>query len=127
LTSVEEESDDGRDGPKGVAKAKAAKKNSGSKILAFKALPPRSSYVSTRNTDEEPPSEVESTRLICEQIAKLVNSSRTGIPAEGNVEGTQPQLLNVKEEDIVSLSEAKRSTGYLETLGYSIKKLVWAS
>ena len=127
LTSVEEESDDGREGPKGVAKAKEAKKNSGSKILAFKALPPRSSYVSSRNTDEEPPSEAESMRLICEQIAKQVNSSRAGVSAEGDADKTQPRLLNVKEEDIVSLSEAKRSTGYLETLGYSIKKLVWAS
>jgi hypothetical protein len=31
----------------------------------------------------------------------------------------------LKEEDIISLEEAKRRTGYFEQLGHSIKKMVW--
>jgi hypothetical protein len=127
LSSVDEENTEDREGFKGATKGKSATVADRSKILAFKALPPRSSYVGTRSTDEEPPSESESTKFICEQIAKQVNSTRTGGPATGSEEDSSASLLKVKEEDIVSLTEAKRSTGYLETLGYSIKKLVWAT
>jgi hypothetical protein len=32
----------------------------------------------------------------------------------------------VDEGDIISLAEARKSTGLLEQLGHSLKKLVWA-
>lgn len=32
----------------------------------------------------------------------------------------------IRRENIISLEEAKKSTGLLEQLGHTIKKLVWA-
>jgi len=37
----------------------------------------------------------------------------------------QQKVFELLEGDIISADEARRSTGYLETLGYSLKKLVW--
>lgn len=115
-------------------------KSFGDKILAFKALPLKNSFVGTQSqgSDKEPPSELELTKVICEQIVRVVNATKKqhGFAQQ---EGSQPndlsevngsqqnQILTVKEKDIISISDAKKSTGYLEQLGYSLKKLVWAS
>ncbi|KAF2672838.1 SacI domain-containing protein [Microthyrium microscopicum] len=99
--------------------------NGAEKVLAFKALPPRSSYVTSKGVDENPPSEEESTRSICDQIAREVNHVR----AEEAGEEDADKVTNVKieEQEIVSIAEAKKSTSYLDALGYSLKKLVWAT
>jgi hypothetical protein len=115
-------------------------KSLGDKILAFKALPPKSSFVDTQQpgSDKEPPSEVELTTAICEQIVRVVNAAKRqhvfaqqeGSEAKDLDEAggsQQKQILEVEEKDIISASDAKKSTGYLEQLGYSLKKLVWAS
>jgi ribosomal protein L34 len=93
------------------------------KLLAFKALPPNSSYLFTsqKGEAEYAPSEEEQTRSITDEIARLVNAKRT---APGQPDD---DLVIVEESDIVSLADAKRTTGYLESLGYSLKKFVWAS
>jgi SacI homology domain/Inositol phosphatase len=109
------------------------KKYDENKFVAFKALPPRSSYVKS-NGDENPPSEIELTKSICEQVARLVNSRRSGSMAREapvdtsentNTEQTDTSL-KVEEGDIISLAEAKKSTGYLESVSHALKKLVWA-
>jgi hypothetical protein len=110
------------------------------KLLAFKALPPKSSFVGMDGQDQEPPSEIELTKMICQEIAKVANAARMGEsaivedkpdPAEGDAkpenEHEKQKMVTVEEKDIISIADAKKSTGYLEQLGYSLKKLVWAS
>jgi hypothetical protein len=75
--------------------------------------------------------------MICDRIVSVVNATKKGevsTPTEDLVgssveqgDGDHKGLLTVEEKDIISASDAKKSTGYLEQLGYSLKKLVWAS
>ena len=52
---------------------------------------------------------------------------RLAILAQPRFEGMKPEEKTLIEKgDIISLAEAKRSTGLLEQLGHSIKKMVWA-
>jgi hypothetical protein len=108
-----------------VKDKKSNAKSSSDKLLAFKALPPRSSFAGGGGNDQKPPSEMDLIRMITEQIATAVNKSNhiVGLEDEEQKDGK----LVVEEKDIVSLAEAKKSTGYLEQLGYSLKKLVWAT
>jgi len=32
----------------------------------------------------------------------------------------------VAEKDVLGVSEARKATGYVESLGYSLKKMVWS-
>ena len=80
------------------------------RILALKALPARSS-VATGNKDL---TELLTERQVISDVCRQVAS------ATGHKEDW------VTEEDIISLTEAKRSTGLLEQLGHSLKKFVWA-
>jgi SacI homology domain/Inositol phosphatase len=126
--------------------------DAGDKILAFKALPPKSSFIGsgTGEGDAEPPTEIELTRIVTDQIVRVANAVRKGDSAVANEVGPDEakeeaakaveegaktesdedernRLLSVEDKDIISLADAKRSTGYLEQLGYSLKKLVWAT
>lgn len=90
------------------------------KLLAFKALPARSSLASVKDHDESIiMSEKQMISNLCDNIRKATygeqNGSDTGL-SEGFVE----------EQEIVNLKEAKKSTGYLEQWGHELKKLVWA-
>lgn len=52
---------------------------------------------------------------------------RLAILSQPRLAGGKPEDRGfVEKGDIISLAEAKRSTGLLEQLGHSIKKLVWA-
>lgn len=108
------------------------------RFLAFKALPPRSSVPSS-DSNETPDSEIEVVKSICEEIVHVANKTRRedavewSIPRQPVGEGVQQEEggrtmkdLEVEEKDIISLADAKKSTGYLEQLQYSLKKLVWA-
>ncbi|KAH8599325.1 SacI homology domain-containing protein [Bisporella sp. PMI_857] len=89
----------------------------GNKVLAFKALPSQSA-VSARH-EETRLSELEAVKLICAEIERLVLRARRGRPGHG--------LTGIVENGtIISLAEARKSTGILEQLGHSLKKLVWA-
>ncbi|KAF1984011.1 hypothetical protein K402DRAFT_360244 [Aulographum hederae CBS 113979] len=100
------------------------------KLLAFKALPPSSSFVAKEGEENTPFSEVEMVKMVCEEIARVTNKTRAAPQEEDEGEdkkGDQgDERLKVEEKDVVSLGEAKRSTGYLEQIGYSLKKLVWS-
>ncbi|KAF2653050.1 hypothetical protein K491DRAFT_695024 [Lophiostoma macrostomum CBS 122681] len=129
-------------GKSGVAKRE---ENLG-RFLAFKALPPRSSVASSSSSSASdagvPETETEVVKATCEEVVRVANLSRreAGVGAgagagtgegEGEGEGeaghtTKESQLQVEEKDIISLADAKKSTGYLEQIGYSLKKMVWA-
>ncbi|OJD30859.1 uncharacterized protein BKCO1_5500035 [Diplodia corticola] len=110
------------------------------RYLAFKALPPKSSFATTsgsNDADAEPPSERELVGMICEEIKrakvqrlKTVQETGGGRGRDAGGKGKDAtrdgEDLQIEDRDVVSLAEAKKSTGYLEQIGYSLKKLVWA-
>ncbi|KAL1598811.1 hypothetical protein SLS60_007953 [Paraconiothyrium brasiliense] len=116
-----------------VSKSKAP--HATGRFLAFKALPPRTSMPASGEAAEIPENEMDVVKGVCEEIVKVANRTRTGeqvkLSSPGTEqeekfgEGLQARGLVVEDKDIISLTDAKRSTGYVETLAYSMKKLVW--
>jgi hypothetical protein len=93
-----------------------AKKPDVGRFLAFKALPPRTSVPA--NKEDTPENEVELVKEVCDEIARVANK----IKREDDDQG---RTLEVEEKDIISVADAKKTTGYLEQFEYSLKKLVW--
>ena len=93
------------------------------KTLAFKALPARSSLATVDGQDAHIVSEKELVRGICEEIQRAVSG---GEPAGREGEDGTKLVVVMEEKDIISLNEAKKSTGLLEQFTHSLKKLVWA-
>jgi hypothetical protein len=92
------------------------------RFLAFKALPPATNSPSSlAHGPSAPENEVEIVKSICEEIERITRKCRSG-ESGGNGED---RVLEIEEKDIISLADAKKSTGYLEQIGYSLKKLVW--
>jgi len=86
------------------------------RVLALKALPSRSAVADGNDVKL---TEIEQVKAICSEIERMVLHGRV-------VEvGTERKNL-VERGDIISLSEARKSTGLLEQLSHSLKKLVWA-
>lgn len=110
------------------------------RFLAFKALPPLSSVASPGGNDtSSSDNEQDVVRAICDDIVRAANAVRRQhfstwrSSGAGSAEGSQKTIdasstpdLVTEEKDIISLADAKKSTGYFEQLGYSLKKLVWA-
>lgn len=89
-------------------------------ILAFKALPSQN-LAGPAQADSTAIPELELIRSICTEIeSAAISRSRIG---PGHVDG---KIDFVTEKDVISLKDAKRSTGIFEQLGHEIKKLVWA-
>jgi hypothetical protein len=92
------------------------------RFLAFKALPPATNSPSLlAHGPSAPENEVEIVKSICEEIERITRKCRSG---ESGGDG-EDRVLEIEEKDIISLADAKKSTGYLEQIGYSLKKLVW--
>jgi len=87
------------------------------RVLAWKALPSRSAV--SEGGEEPRLSEIESVKAICAQIERMCHHWQ-------EVEAGMERKSIVEEGDIISLVEARKSTGLLEQLGHSLKKLVWA-
>jgi hypothetical protein len=87
------------------------------RILAWKALPSKSA-VSSGN-DGPRLSEIEMTKSICSEIERMVLLGKV-------VEAGEEKPTIVETGDIISLSDARKSTGLLEQLGYGLKKMIWA-
>ncbi|KAF2795740.1 SacI domain-containing protein [Melanomma pulvis-pyrius CBS 109.77] len=100
------------------------------RFLAFKALPPRSNVAT--GEAEEPETEGLVVNSICDEIVRVANKAqKEGLfkwRYTGEDESTPSGKveLKVEEKDIISAADAKKSTGYMEQLGYSLKKLVWS-
>ncbi|KAF2828225.1 hypothetical protein CC86DRAFT_369337 [Ophiobolus disseminans] len=104
------------------------KKADAGRFLAFKALPPRSNISSDKTEAQD--NEVDVVKSICDEIARVANESKgtwnvPGTAQEGLEYDGKDRQLSVEEKDIISLADAKRTTGYLEQIEYSLKKLVW--
>lgn len=129
----------------GPDKSKSSKSNNSNnnkpnpgRFLAFKALPPRSSIPPPSDAADSstPETEAEVVKSICDEIVRVANKTKKADRVKWSLPGTdreerpgedaQDKELAVEEKDIISLADAKKSTGYLEQLGYSLKKLVWA-
>lgn len=112
---------DGSEAAGGSSDKKAASGKDQSIILAFKALPPKASAAKDEHGVADM-NEVDSVKHICEEIGKALNAARQR-SAEG---GEGDDALKIEEKDIISVAEARKSTSYVESLGYSLKKLVWS-
>ncbi|KAF2218260.1 SacI homology domain-containing protein [Elsinoe ampelina] len=53
------------------------------------------------------------------------STKEPGVDKQEEDQGTK-KMWDVQDEPIISLAEARRSTGYLESIGYSLRRLVWA-
>ncbi|KAF2120396.1 SacI homology domain-containing protein [Lophiotrema nucula] len=99
------------------------------RFLAFKALPPRTT-VGAGESNDTPENEIEVVKSICDEVVRVANKAKNDEAIKWNIseqqEPSEDQVLKVEEKDIISLADAKKSTGYLEQIGYSLKKLVWA-
>ena len=87
------------------------------KLLAFKALPSTSSLASS-SPSQHTPSERELVKNICEEIQKAASGGAGAGKGEGKG--------SIEDAEIISLAEARKSTGLLEQWGHSLKKFVWA-
>lgn len=92
------------------------------KLLAFKALPARSSRAKADRQETQPPSEKDLVKNICEEIERAASGESIRPEQQESKDASQ----FIEENDIISLDEAKKSTGYLEQWGHSLKKFVWA-
>ncbi|KAK4985074.1 hypothetical protein LTR66_007539 [Elasticomyces elasticus] len=104
-------------------------KPSESRVLAFKALPPSAAAARSESPEPVGMSEFEQVKHVCEEIRRaavaVVARDTAGVEeiAGGKNEGEE---LQVEEKDVISVADAKKSTGLLETLGYGFKKLIWS-
>ncbi|KAF2845227.1 SacI domain-containing protein [Plenodomus tracheiphilus IPT5] len=106
--------------------ARAEQKQSGAgtgRFLAFKALPPRSSV--SGNAPTTPENEVEVVKSVCDEIVRVANRVTKEDQVDSGRSDGKERVLEVEEKDIISLVDARKTTGYLEQLEYSLKKLVW--
>jgi len=87
------------------------------KVLAWKALPSRSAV--SAGDDETRLSEIDNVKAICNEIDRSVQRWKV-------IEAGTPRTSVVESGEIISLADARRSTGIFEQLGHSLKKLVWA-
>ncbi|KAF3213366.1 hypothetical protein TWF192_006836 [Orbilia oligospora] len=108
------------------------------RFLAFKAIPADSSIKSSNRLPSPLSKSAESDEeglilSICSEIeraCKVVNSQLNGSSESGSVPdgSTVEDLVTpfIEKKDIVSVQEAKKSTGLFEQVGYSIRRWVWA-
>ncbi|KAL5115494.1 hypothetical protein ACEQ8H_006635 [Pleosporales sp. CAS-2024a] len=114
-------------------KENAKQEEEAGRFLAFKALPPRSNISSWSDSPETPDNEVEVVKSVCDEIARIANKKSVSQPKapddttqeEGLTWKEKHGQVKVEEKDIISLADAKKTTGYLEQLEYSLKKWVW--
>ncbi|RYP92987.1 hypothetical protein DL770_000861 [Monosporascus sp. CRB-9-2] len=122
-------------GGSGNGGSSSSQKQQPRKIIALKVPYARTSLSDARGVERI--TEAEQADIIAGEIERLVLRSQplhrlsnksSGGEAEGGkeTEHEQERRSIIERGDIISLAEAKRSTGLLEQLGHSIKKLVWA-
>ncbi|PNS17255.1 Inositol-1,4,5-trisphosphate 5-phosphatase 1 [Sphaceloma murrayae] len=58
--------------------------------------------------------------------AEEAEMSHVGSSDTGDDNKAGKQMWEIEDEPIISVAEAKRGTGYLESIGYSLRRLVWS-
>ena len=84
-------------------------------LTALKAMSPKESFSRIGAVEKTNLSEQEQVRTVADQIKHALSESE---------EDSRRQLI--EHHPIISASEAKKSTGYINYLGHSLKRLVWA-
>ncbi|KAL8759272.1 MAG: hypothetical protein Q9199_000885 [Rusavskia elegans] len=114
-------SESGLSSPQGLGKS-SSRDGQTLRILAFKALPAKTSLanVGGHEADTGTLSEKDFINGICEDIRRAAYGGDGG----GSDTGFGGDF--VEEKEIISLNQAKKSTGYLEQWKFELKKLVWA-
>ncbi|KAL8859911.1 MAG: hypothetical protein Q9178_003744 [Gyalolechia marmorata] len=107
------------------------KNNQNLKLLAFKALPAKTSLANIgaqQEPDTATVSEKEAVIAICEEIKRAAYGGGGGGASNSNNSSSDTGfgMDFVEQKEIISLKEARKSTGYLEQWGHELKKLVWA-
>lgn len=108
--------------PKGKKEASVPKE----RIIALKCLPSKTAV--TADGDRENPTEEEMAKIVADEVGRLVQDvfadfgrREIGKGGEGDEE-----MVAVERGDIIGVREASKSTGWVEVLGWKVKKLVWA-
>ncbi|KAM7185409.1 SacI homology domain containing protein [Naviculisporaceae sp. PSN 640] len=106
-----------------------------SRKVALKALHSQTSAaanVDTSKGDEAGAitklTEIQEVVVIAAEIERLAIKNQPGLllDGDGKKKKDSGDVHLIEKGDIISLAEAKRNTSVLETLGHSIKKMVWA-
>ena len=84
------------------------------KVIAFKALPARDSSTSDQRHGTPLVSEKDTVDLVCEDIKRAVLGDQ------------QESTAFIEDQEIVSVEDAKKSTGLIEQWSHTLKKMVWA-
>lgn len=90
------------------------------RLLAFKAVPPQASASQGATRAADQMSEVEIVEHICAEIYKIMAPLRM---QEGDKKEDVP---GIEEKAVISAAEAKKATGYIESIGYGLKRMVWS-
>lgn len=103
--------------PNELAKQKEPQKDD-SRLLAFKALPPKAS-ASRRDSHDggDALGEAELVRFVTGEVYGALVKAR---------QQQEEEIPVLEERDVVGVDEARKATGLVESLGYSLKKLVWS-
>ncbi|ROV95663.1 hypothetical protein VMCG_07614 [Cytospora schulzeri] len=99
-------------------------RNKGPGSLELKRIALKAPYSSSAVADTSGGSRMSETQLVtsvCQEIERLAFLNQ---PVSGTAEQKRESII--EQGDIVSLAEAKKNVGIFETLGYNIKRLVWA-
>ena len=94
------------------------------KLLAFKALPPEVSAVKNESEEIASKGEVELVKHICEEIHKAIEVAAR--KQHGATKLQTEDIPQLSEKDVLSAADARKNTGYMESIGYSLKRLVWS-
>ncbi len=105
-----------------VGSKKEASSTPEESIIALKCLPSQSS--AAIDEKDQGLSEQEMARTVAEDIGRLVEEVR-GDSWHGKG-GEKKDERVVQEGDIIGIKEASKATGWVEVLGWKMKKLVWA-
>lgn len=128
MSVVEEQEDEGEDQGEDADKKGDGRKQDDSpgetRILAFKALPPKAVASKHEDQDLSNLSESETVQRITDAIFKATSDAFANDRGFQHIEVEKP--AQVQEHDVISVAEAKKATGYMESIGYSLKRLVWS-
>ncbi|KAI7285266.1 hypothetical protein KC345_g1849 [Hortaea werneckii] len=94
------------------------------RILAFKVLSVKSSSIRTAGGESTGESEQDALDNICNELHDTM--ARTAQRQRGVDHLELEKVPEVQDYPVVSAAEARKNTGYSESIGYSIKKLIWS-